>query len=211
MTPSLPALFFTIVFTATLTSSVFSQQCASMSGMPLNGCNVAGYNSTFPMPYNMSNRSRRWTSSFLSYILRTTATKNCSGLAQLGEMVVCAIYVPRCTDGKLNLPCKRVCAEFVSRCSGFVDPFWLEYYVAYCTLLPDAKPSSGKCFEPPGFDRHYNDSSSGNEYPILQESSESLSICRSSKYSNPENSGTSTVSTSVCANPLSWVISAKKT
>lgn len=156
----LPA--FVVVLTACLVSSGSSQQCATMIGTPLEACKIAGYNSTFPLPYKMSNTTKRWVKGFLGFVLEMTQSKNCSiGLQHMGEMIMCAIYVPKCKEGTLMLPCKRVCVEFFNRCDGHIDPFWFDYFIAHCTLLPDFKASSGKCFEPPNFDKLYNVTSTG--------------------------------------------------
>lgn len=160
---NLPLFVLVAVLTISLLPSEgSSQQCASMVGTPLQRCNVAGYNSTFTIPYKMSNKTKFWVSFFLDYAIRMTESNNCSiSLQRMGEMIVCAIYVPRCRKGDLFLPCKRVCVEYFKKCDGHVDPFWFDYFIAHCQMLPDYKASSGKCFEPANFDQKFNDTGAG--------------------------------------------------
>lgn len=158
----LAVFLFGFFVTMSLVTIGNSRQCTTMVDTPLEACRAAGYNSTFPLPYKMTNETQRYVRYFLSYILRSYTTNNCTaGLQRMGEMIICAIYVPKCQNGKLMLPCKRVCVEFFNRCTGKIDPFWFDYFIAYCTLLPDYKGSSGKCIEPANFDQLYNVTDTG--------------------------------------------------
>jgi len=159
---SLPAFLFGVFITIFFVKTGSSQQCSSMIGTPLEACRIAGYNTTFPLPYKMTNTTQRYVRNFLNYIVGLSQSNNCtSELQRMGEMIICAIYVPKCQQGKLMLPCKRTCVEFFNRCSGKIDPFWFDYFIAHCTLLPDFKGSSGKCMEPPNFDKVYNVTNTG--------------------------------------------------
>lgn len=162
---NLPAFVFGVSLVISLMTTGNSQQCTTMIGTPLDACQVAGYNSTFPLPYQMTNSTKRWVRSFLNYVLLLSQSNNCTnGLQRIGEMIICAIYVPKCQQGKLMLPCKRACVEYFNRCSGKIDPFWFDYFIAHCTMLPDYKGSSGKCIEPSNFDKVYNVSDPGECY-----------------------------------------------
>ncbi|KXJ24954.1 hypothetical protein AC249_AIPGENE13880 [Exaiptasia diaphana] len=166
-----PLLLLVVVFSISLPSEGLSQKCASMVGTPLQRCNVAGYNSTFPIPFKMKNQTKKWVKMFLDYAVKMSESNNCSSeLQSMGEMITCAIYVPRCRKGDLFLPCRRVCAEFFKKCDGHIDPFWFDYFIAFCPMLPDFKASSGRCFEPPNFDKNFNDTGTEPERYLKRKS-----------------------------------------
>jgi hypothetical protein len=162
-------IFITCLVTIFLALFLFTsvaQQCLSLPGSPFESCTVVGYNYTYAVPYELSDDLKDWLSSTFPYLLSITTT-NCSA-ALMGETIMCALYAPSCIEGKPNpiLPCQRVCSEFLKRCRSDIDPFWLEYYVGYCTLLPNKTASSGQCFEPRGFDQYYNASTKGRVFLI---------------------------------------------
>lgn len=146
--------------------SVQAQQCVRIADIPhVKDCTLAGYNYTFPLPDNLSRRSK-WLIKFVANRL-TKDMKNCS-VAQIAETIGCALIAPNCQQGKPLLPCRRVCSEFLKRCIDKVPAWYIDDLTGKCTLLPNETAASGKCYEPPQFtDEHHNTSHKGIYLNIL--------------------------------------------
>ncbi|XP_032234287.2 uncharacterized protein LOC116616314 [Nematostella vectensis] len=138
------------------------QACIPLKGTPLEGCLFAGYNTTYSIPTSirLSDAAESRIRNFISALLKMIT--QCSA-AQIGEVVFCSEFAPYCreTDDGPFLPCRRVCSEYLKRCEGTVGQYFLEFSVGMCSLLPNDTASSGKCYEPPGFDRYHNVTTTG--------------------------------------------------
>jgi hypothetical protein len=139
---------------------VFSgpQQCVPLKDGPFEACNTSGYNHTFPIPRELSARSRQDLKRTVSYI--TYMVKNCSA-GGIAETMSCAYLAPYCKAGDAMLPCRRVCSEFLKRCGSVFPDFLIDVVVAMCTILPNSTYKEGKCYEPPDFLKYHNASSQG--------------------------------------------------
>lgn len=150
----------------------FGKQCEPLRGSFRKQCALAGYNQTFPIPYEMNPEVKISIAGFISETLKLM--KNCS-VGAMAETLVCSfIFAPRCIEGRRQpqLPCRRVCSEYINRCvSPKYDDTFLQSYLGHmyglCTMLPNSTSSSGECYEPPGFEKHYNSSSTGIEELVI--------------------------------------------
>lgn len=159
-----PGHAWLFVFVAMFTST-FAQQCAPLKSTFRQECAVSGYNQTFPIPYEMDPEVKEILTYFIGESIRDM--ENCS-VGAIGETVICSvIYAPRCIGGQSEpqLPCRRVCSEYLYRCveskKSSERNLWGPYLYGLCTLLPNETASTGNCYEPPGFEEHYNTSTSG--------------------------------------------------
>ncbi|XP_032227950.2 uncharacterized protein LOC116611635 [Nematostella vectensis] len=151
-----------VVFSYLVNNAIGEQQCIPLKDSLLEVCSFAGYNTTFPIPSDikLSEKSKQNVQGIISYMLQST--ENCS-VARSGESVICALIAPYCRPegDKPFLPCRRVCSEFMKRCG--VDPgnFWIDYFMAACSLFSNKTAESGECYEPDGFADYYNSSTTG--------------------------------------------------
>ncbi|KXJ24932.1 uncharacterized protein LOC110246820 [Exaiptasia diaphana] len=163
---------FVLLATFTLT---FGQQCAPLKGTFRQQCAVTGYNQTFRIPYKMDPEASEFISDFITESFHEM--ENCS-VGAIGETIICSvIYAPRCIEGQSQpqVPCRRVCSEYLYRCveskEGNIFSLWGPYLYGLCTLLPNETSSTGNCYEPPGFEQHFNSSASdliqGNCFPNI--------------------------------------------
>ena len=126
-------------------------------------CSAAGYNETFPFPEILTEDNMEYAAKAVeSRILQ--ALRSCPR-ESLAMSIICSFVLPQCSKGKRVLPCKRVCGEFLKRCETKMSNFTLEYSIQLCHVLPDEKPSGGKCYEPPNFSA--NDSVKGKRVHVI--------------------------------------------
>lgn len=152
-----------VIFSLTLCLSfvpVFlaSDKCVPLKGGPFEACSISGYNHTFPLPYELSSRSKKRIVETVKLV--TKLVSNCS-VASIAETMSCSYLAPYCKNGNTVLPCRRVCSEFLKRCGSEFPPFLVDIAVAMCTILPNSNSSQGKCYEPPDFNKYHNASSEG--------------------------------------------------
>lgn len=149
-------------------------KCVSLVNGPFDICTKAGYNNTLPFPKKLTAELQTEIARFLAIIIHSW--RNCSSL-DLAAAFECSFLFPKCnSEGKSVLPCKRVCGELLKQCYNHTiqtGPEFLEFFMnlilSECLTLPDEKPSTEKCFEPPNFNT--NDSVKG-EYSILYSATE---------------------------------------
>jgi len=154
------------VFIAGFTIGAASQHCVPLKDDFRERCSLGGYNYTFPIPYQLDSV---WIDRFSRALNRQLQDfSNCSR-GGIAEMMLCsATFAPSCTEGQSqpDLPCQRVCSEWVKRCadaSTMFNDVWTTTATALCSVLPNSTAATGKCIEPPRFQDHYNPSKSGTK------------------------------------------------
>lgn len=142
----------------------FSRQCVPLQGDWREKCALGGYNQTFPISYQMDST---WVERFTKALnLQLEDFSDCS-VAGIAEIMLCSImYAPSCIEvqSKPELPCQRVCSEWVKRCAdsgSLFNDIWTTTAALLCTVLPNSTAATGICIEPPGFEAHYNPSTTG--------------------------------------------------
>lgn len=151
-------------------------KCVSLVNGPFDICTKAGYNNTLPFPKELTSELETGIAIFLADMIRSW--RNCSPV-DLAAAIECSFLFPKCnSEGKTVLPCRRVCGELLKLCYNHTvqtGPEYLELFMnvilSECAILPDEKPSTRKCFEPPNFNT--NDSVK-SEYSILYSPTEVL-------------------------------------
>ncbi|XP_020601605.1 uncharacterized protein LOC110040668 [Orbicella faveolata] len=131
-------------------------KCVSLVDGPFDICTKAGYNNTLPFPKELTAELQTELAEFLTVII--SPWKNCSPV-ELAAALECSFLFPKCnSQGRPVLPCRRVCGELLKQCYNQTvqtGPEYLEIFVnvilSECLTLPDEKPSTKKCFEPPNF------------------------------------------------------------
>ena len=136
-------------------------ECQSIVGSRFDACTAAGYNYTLPFPKNLTDAVLEEAGIIVNHIL--SETKNCSQNL-VGETIHCAFLIPKCLQGKRELPCKRVCGEFLKQCEKTLPQYGFDFLITSCHVLPEGNVSSGNCFEPPNFKT--NDSESGKFFVV---------------------------------------------
>lgn len=127
-------------------------QCTSLVNGPFDICTKAGYNDTLPFPEELTDKLKTEFAAFLPRIIKPW--QNCSSWS-LAAAVECSFYFPKCSAGERVVPCRRVCGELLKQCSSQVGndyrEIYMDFVLAECTMLPNGKAGSDRCFEPPNF------------------------------------------------------------
>lgn len=138
---------------ATISCESNDGKCISLVNGPFDICTKAGYNNTLPFPKELTDELQTSIATFLPHVINPWI--NCSSV-ELAATLECSFIFPKCnSEGKRVLPCRRVCGELLKQCYSQTGPEYLEIFkdmiLAECLTLPDEKPSTKKCFEPPNF------------------------------------------------------------
>ena len=144
-------------------------KCVSLVDGPFDICTKAGYNNTLPFPKELTAELQTELAGLLAFLIYSW--RNCSSV-DLAAALECSFLFPKCSaEGRMVLPCRRVCGELLKQCYNHTvqtGPESVEIsmniILSECLALPDEKPSTKKCFEPPNFST--NDSVK-SEYSIL--------------------------------------------
>jgi len=134
---------------------VQSKQCVRFQDSPLKACSAVGYNNTYALPEDLSDRTVSGIQRYL--VSLSKQAENCS-VIQMAESIMCMKYAPKCQNANKDpvLPCRRVCSELMKRCYDAVSPWTMDSLLAQCFVLLNDTTASGKCYEPKNFDKYYN-------------------------------------------------------